>query len=127
MPHPERGRQEQVGGLDQERERQEGSGETRVTEAKPEEGEGPPKTRIVSIEQGGDWYDAMYDLLEVPIGLDLEKEREAYSRWFQEAFQAAKRVSRETGLWKNPKSFAEWLVEEHSAEKRDDIERFSDL
>lgn len=78
------------------------------------------KRRIVSVESGLDWTDAVYELLEVPSNLDLTEENVAYNQWYREKYLSV--------LFGNQKikykTFAEWL-KERGAKDVDDIEYFN--
>ena len=46
--------------------------------------------RIVAILGGGDWVDASVEHLVIPDGMDLEKEKAAYDKWYRDEYYPGK-------------------------------------
>lgn len=42
--------------------------------------------RHVLLMSGGDWADASADLIDVPSGVDLQAEHDAYRKWYRESY-----------------------------------------
>lgn len=77
-----------------------------------------PKKRLVSIESGGDWHDADYDLLDVPTTIDLATEKEAWRQWYAIDYLPRLRVEQKPEY----KTFVQWLIERGATRPR--LERF---
>lgn len=63
--------------------------------------------RIVSIESGGDWNDASYDLLEIPNGTDLLKAKKEYDHWYKNEYLPEMKIPF--------LGFSEWLIKNGGA------------
>ena len=46
--------------------------------------------KITAIHSGGDWTDASADYLILPLGMDIEKEANARSKWYREEYLTKK-------------------------------------
>ncbi len=75
----------------------------------------------VSIESGGDWNDASYDLLDIPTAVDLDKEKEKHDLWYKNEYVPHLKTETQIPYL----DFTEWLIKNCGAKHDEDVERFS--
>ncbi len=80
--------------------------------------------RIVALLSGGDWFDASVEHLIVPREMNLEAERNARRKWYEEIYCPALQTSNKVEYI----DLSRWLIERGARQATEtEVEIFDDL
>jgi hypothetical protein len=82
------------------------------------------KTKLVALMGGGDWADASVDHLVIPESMNLDEQKQAWRKWYDEEYcPALHRNEKPTYL-----GLSEWLVKNGARKATEtDVVEFWDL
>lgn len=76
--------------------------------------------KLIALRGGGDWSDASLDLLSIPDGMDLEKEKSDWHAWYEGYCDEWRTWYEVDGDKPSYIPFADWLKQRGARDARED-------